>query len=103
MFGLKNAKLVKKLSNIKPQLTWLKFSSSLSLKKSRNDFLQEISADNKFVREDLKIRKMVEEMLVKEFSSDIKNIKSYDFLVDSVVERLKNKQLKAEPVIKEIE
>ena len=102
MFGLKNAKLVKRLSNMKPQLKWLKFSNSFSLKKSRNDFLKEISADNEFVREDLKIRKMVEEMLVKEFSSDIKNIKSYDFLVDSVVNRLKNKQLKLEPTIEEI-
>lgn len=102
MFGLKNVKLVKKLTNMRPQLTWLKFSNSSLLKKSRNDFLKEISADNSFVREELKIRKMVEEMLAKEFSPEIKNSKSYDFLVDSVVERLKNKQLKAEPVIKEI-
>lgn len=102
MFGLKNVKLVKKLSNITPRLEWLKFSVSGISKKSRNDFLREIAANNDFVREDLKLRNMVEEMLVKEFSSDIKNIKSYDFLVDSVVNRLKNKQLKNIPSIKEV-
>lgn len=93
MFGLKKAKLVKELSNIKPQLDWLRFSGSKNSEKNRNDFLQEIASDNKFVLEDLKLRAMVEEMLEKEFSSDIKNIKSYNFLVDSVVNKLKNKQL----------
>ena len=33
------------------------------------------------------------DMLQKEFSPDIKKIKSYDFLVDSVVNKLKQKQL----------
>lgn len=101
MFGLKNVKLVKELSKIKPQLQWLKFSLSANLKKSRNDFLKEIASDNAFVREDLKIRAMVEEMLMKEFSPAIKENKSYEFLVDSVVNRLKNKQLKNIPFIEE--
>lgn len=93
MFGLKHIKLVKELTNIKPQLGWLRFSDSRSSKKSRDAFINEIILDNKFVREDIKIRAMVEEMLQSEFSGDIKNLKSYDFLVDSVVNRLKQKQL----------
>ncbi|MBQ4122542.1 hypothetical protein IJD44_02290 [bacterium] len=102
MFGLKNVKLVKELSNLKLQLKWLRFSASNNLKKARNDFLQEIAADNSFVREDLRIRAMVEEMLEKEFSPEIRNIKSYDFLVDSVVNKLKKNQLKSVPTIKDI-
>ena len=91
MFSLKHFKLVKELKDIKPKLTWLQFSSS---KKSKKDaLLSSIIADNKFVAEELKIRAMVEDMLKKEFSEEITKIKSYDFLVDSVVDRLKQKQL----------
>lgn len=90
MFNLRQFKLVKELKNKKPQLSWLKFSHSQN---TNDEFLNAVISDNKFVQEDLKIRAMVEEMLVKEFSEDIKNIKSYDFLVDSVVNKLKKKQL----------
>lgn len=102
MFSLKHFKLVKELKNIKPQANWLKFSA---LRKNTigSEFLDSIAADNKFVQEDLKIRSMVEEMLEKEFSSDIKNIKSYDFLVDSVVNKLKQKQLGNISSLEEIE
>ena len=102
MFGLRNIKFVKKLSNAKLKLDWLKFSDSQNSSKSRDKFLEEIMGNNSFVREDLKIRTMVEEMLVKEFSSDIKNIKSYDFLVDSVVSKLKKNQLRTVPKVKSI-
>ena len=100
MFGLKKIKLVKELSNIKPQISWLRFSDYRNLKKNRNDFIEEIISDNKFVKEDMRIRAMVEDMLTKEFSADIKEIKNYDYLVDSVVNRIKNKQLKSVPEIK---
>ncbi len=103
MFGLKGFKLVKELSNIKPQINWLKFSASKNSQNTRNKFFEEVLADSKFVQEDLKIRAMVEEMLQKEFSSEIKNIKSYDFLVDSVVNRLKKNQLKNSLPIEDIE
>ena len=93
MFGLKHFKLVKELKNIKPQLGWLRFSSSNIKDRKRDEFLESVIADNKFIEEDLRIRKMVEEMVQKEFSSNIKNIKSYDFLVHSVVNKLKLKQL----------
>lgn len=98
MFGLKNIKLVKKLKDIKPQLGWLEFSS-----KQQSKTVDEIIADNKFVEEDIKIRAMVEDMLEKEFSSDIKNLKQYNFLVDSVVNKLKQKQLGNIPSLEDIE
>ena len=100
MFNLRQFKLVKELKNKKPRMSWLKFSNS----QNRNDeFLNSVIADNKFVQEDLKIRAMVEEMLVKEFSESIKNIESYDFLVDSVVNKLKKKQLGNTKALENIE
>ena len=103
MFDLKNVKLVNKLSNTNFKLGWFKATNPINSNNSRKAFIEEITKDNKFVQEDAKLRAMVEEMLEKEFSSDIKNIKSYDFLVDSVVNKLKNKQLKSVPVIKSID
>lgn len=103
MFDLKNVKLVNKLSNAKFKLGWFKSTNPIEADKSRKALIDEITQDNKFVQEDAKLRAMVEEMLEKEFSSDIKNIKSYDFLVDSVVNRLKKKQLNSVPVIKSID
>ena len=103
MFGIKNVKLVKKLSNTDFRLGWFKFTNPIDSDKSRKALIEEISQDNKFVQEDAKLRAMVEEMLEKEFSSDIKNMKSYNFLVDSVVNKLKKKQLNKVPVIKSID
>lgn len=93
MFNLKKFKLVKELKNIKPQLNWLSFAGARKNRDLKTELLKDVIGETKFVQEDLKIRAMVEEMLEKEFSSDIKNIKSYDFLVDSVVNKLKQKQL----------
>lgn len=94
MFGLGKLKLVKELKNKKPQTEWLKFSNPVNSKSNKNKFLNEIIQDNKFVEEDLKIRAMVEEMLKKEFPSGFKNQDTYEYLVDSVVCKLKQKQLK---------
>ena len=93
MFNLKNFKLVNKLKNINIKTSWIKFSNSRKSAQSQDELINAIIADNKFVEEDLKLRNMVEDMLVKEFSSDIKKSKSYNFLVDSVVHKLKQKQL----------
>ena len=93
MFNLKDLKLVKELKNIKPRLKWLMFSQVQDYKINSN-YIEMICADiDKTVEEDdLRLRNMVKEMLVKEFSTDIKNLKSYDFLVDAVVYNLKKKQ-----------
>ncbi len=91
MFNLKNFKLVRKLTSIKPQFEWLKFS--IASKNSKSELLKSIISDKKFVREDLKLRAMVEETLYKEFGPSISDRKDYDFLVDSVVNKLKAQQL----------
>ena len=93
MFNLKNFKLVKELKDIKPKVDWLKFSSAKNKASIPSDLLSPDLIEKRFSDEDLKIRLMVEEMLVKEFSPKIKEKKSYNFLVDSVVNKLKQKQL----------
>ena len=91
MFNLKGFKLVKDLKNNKSTKSGLlQFSASNS---NNTELLDSIISNSSFVKEDLKIRAMVENMLRKEFSEDIKNIKGYDFLVDSVVNKIKSKQL----------
>ena len=92
MFNLKQFKLVKQLKTSKQQVQWLGLSS-LRKAQTKNEFLESIISDNKFVQEDLKLRAMVEEMIRKEFPERLKDKKNYDFLVDSVVNKLKQKQV----------
>lgn len=97
MFNLKNFKLVNKLKNSKPQLSWLNFSNKNKINKSK--FMSSIISENKFVEEDLKLRAMVEDMIKAEFGDRLKNHSEYEFLVDSVVHKLKQQQLgKIEPL-----
>lgn len=93
MFNLKGFKLVKELKNITPQLNWLSFSGARKNPSAKSELLKDVIGENKFLQEELKMRAMVEEMLEKEFTAGIKNLKSYDFLVDSVMNKLKQKQL----------
>ena len=101
MFNLKNFKLVKEIKNVKPKNQWLNFSSSKNAQ-TKDALLDSIIEENQFVEEDMKLRSMVEEMLVKEFSEKIKDMKSYDFLVDKVVNKLKKKQLGSVDPVEEI-
>ena len=95
MFNLNRSGKDKNYHDKNLKSDWLKFSSN-SIK---DDFLASIARDNKFVIEDMKIRTMVVDMLKQEFGENIKNIKDYDYLVDSVVNRIKDKQLNIEPSI----
>jgi len=92
MFNLKHFKLVKRLKNIQPNIDWLSFSANHELT-NKDKFLNSLINDNKFIQEDLKLRQMVEDMIKKEFPERLKNKESYDFLVDSVVNKLKQSQL----------
>ena len=94
MFNLKDLKIVKELKSISPKLKWLMFSQVQDYKINSNyidmictDKAKDINSDNE------KLECMVREMLIKEFSPDIQNMKSYDFLVDAVMHNLKKKQL----------
>ncbi|MBQ9246798.1 hypothetical protein IJ182_11100 [bacterium] len=89
MFNINRSKTDKNANKNKSILDWLQFSSG----NKKDGLLDSVISDNKFLQDELEIRNMVEEMLVKEFSESIKNIKEYDFLVDSVVNKLKQQQL----------
>lgn len=92
--NFKNFKLVQKLKNISPKLKWAMFSNLQDYKIGSKyiDYLipeaKSINADNE------KLEKMVRDTLIKEFSPKIKNMKSFDLLVDATVHRIKQKQLK---------
>lgn len=100
MFNLKQFKLVKELKKSKPQWTWLHFAGT---KNSKDALLNSIISENKFVEEDLKIRAMVEDMIKKEFPERLKDKKQYNYLVDSVVNKLKRQQLGKIKDLEEIE
>ena len=96
MKDLKNLKIVKELQKVSPKLKWLMFDQMQDYKINSkyidmlcSDASKEINSDHS------RLEAMVRESLVKEFSSDIEKMKSYDFLVDSIVHNLKKKQLKA--------
>ncbi len=92
MFNLKHFKLVKKLRNVQPNINWLNFSESRQTSE-RDKFLNSLIDENKFVAEDMKIRAMVEDMIKKEFPERLQNKESYEYLVDSVVNKLKQQQI----------
>lgn len=92
MFNLKDLKIVKELKNIKPKLKWLMFSQVQDYKINSN-YIDMICGDKEVNSDNTKLENMVKEMLIKEFSPDIQNMKSYNLLVDAVVHNLKKKQL----------
>lgn len=92
MFNLKNLKIVKKLSSIKPRLKWLMFSQMQDYKVNAK-YIDMICNDNDVKTDNDKLEELVRESLIREFTPEITKMKSYDFLVDAVVHNLKKKQL----------
>lgn len=90
----KNLKVVQKLKQVSPKLKWLMFDQMQDYKINSeyinmicSDSSKEVNSDNE------RLEAMVRESLVKEFSPNVENMKSYEFLVDAVVHNLKKKQL----------
>jgi len=92
----KNLKIVKKLKQVSPKLKWLMFNQMQDYK-INSEYINMISSDShKEVNSDNdRLEAMVRESLVKEFSPNVENLKSYELLVDAVVHNLKKKQLQA--------
>lgn len=95
MFNPKNLKIVKTITKLKrPHLNWIMFSKIRNYK-IKSNYVELIcnNANNEdVITSESALRNMVEETLMLEFSSDIKNIKSYDLLVNAVIENIKSKQ-----------
>lgn len=94
MFNLKNLKIVKELKSIKPRLKWLMFSQMQDYKVN-SKYIDMICSDNDSVEANNSLEDIVRASLIREFSPEIQNMKSYEFLVDAVVHNLKKKQLNA--------
>ncbi len=91
----KNLKLVKTVKNLSPKLKWFMFKSIQDYKIGSKYIDYLIPEENKGIHKDNeRLENMVKETLIKEFGSKVKDMKSYDLLVDAVVHNLKKKQLK---------
>lgn len=92
MFNLKNLKIVKHLKAIKPKLKWLMFSQIQDYK-INSKYLDVICNDGGVETANERLESLVKESLIKEFSPEIQNMKSYGLLVDAVVHNIKKKQI----------
>src|SRR5574344_1021063 len=92
-----NLKIVKKLNEkVSPKLRWMMFSQMQDYKINSKYIDMLCTDDTKKTNSDAqRLEAMVRESLIKEFSPDIVNKKSYELLVDAVVHNLKKKQLQA--------
>ena len=102
--NFRNFKLVRKLKDISPKLKWRMFSEFQDCKIASRYIDYLIPESSKDINNDnMKLEKMVRDTLIKEFSPKIKNMKSFDLLVDATVHNIKQKQLKAEGAWEDIE
>ena len=102
--NLRNFKIVRKLKDLSPKLKWVLFSS-LQDCKIASRYIDYLIPDNKkdINKDNEKLEKMVRDTLIKEFSPKIKDMKSFELLVDATVHNIKQKQLKAMGNYEEIE
>src|SRR5574344_1743825 len=92
-----NLKIVKKLNDkVSPKLKWLMFSQMQDYK-INSKYIDMLCSDKvKDINSDAqRLEAMVRESLVKEFSPDNENKKSYELLVTAVTHNLMKKQLQA--------
>lgn len=90
----KNLKLVQKLKeNVSPKLRWLSFSNKNNLNKNSAQYIQSLSGvELKSMQEAKELEMMVRNQLKEEFPG-IENKKSYELLVDAVMNNIMKKQL----------
>ena len=102
--NFKNFKIVRKLKDLSPKLKWRMFSEFQDCKIASRYIDYLIPEDKKDINKDNeKLEKMVRDTLIKEFSPKIKDMKSFELLVDATVHNIKLKQLKAMGDFEDIE
>ena len=89
MFNLNNSESNNNFNEKKINSDWLNFST----REKRDRLLETLSVDNKFIKEDMKIREMVINVIDKEFGKEIRNRKDYEFFVDTVINKIKKEQI----------
>lgn len=101
--NFKNFKIVRKLKDLSPKLKWAMFSSLQDCKIASRYIDYLIPEEKDINKDNEKLEKMVRDTLIKEFSPKIKDMKSFELLVDATVHNIKQKQLKAMGDYEEIE
>jgi hypothetical protein len=93
---IRKSKLVQKIKESNPKFRWLSFSNKNQLDKSTTDYLESISGvENLGMFSDTKeLEAMVRSQLKEEFPG-IESKKSYELLVDAVMNNIMKKQLQA--------
>ena len=95
---IKNLKLVKKIQQaVNPQLRWQEFANKTQLDRSTTAYLEFISSmeDLNTFSDASELEAVVRAQLQEEFPG-IEKKKSYELLVDAVVNNIMKKQLQAE-------
>lgn len=98
-----NFKIVRKLKDLSPKLKWAMFSSLQDFKIGTRYIDYLIPEEKDINKDNMRLEKMVRDTLIKEFSPKIKDMKTFDLIVDATVHRIKEKQLRAEGDYEEIE
>ncbi len=89
----KNLKLVQKLKEtVSPRLRWLSFSNKNNSKKS-SEYIQSVSGVELKSMQEAKVLEMMVRNQLKEEFPGIENQKSYELLVDAVMNNMMKKQL----------
>ena len=101
--NFKNFKIVRKLKDLSPKLKWAMFSSLQDFKIGTRYIDYLIPEEKDINKDNMRLEKMVRDTLIKEFSPKIKDMKTFDLIVDATVHRIKEKQLRAEGDYEEIE
>ena len=96
---IKNLKIVKKIQQtVNPQLRWQEYASKTQLDKSTTAYLEAISGIddlNNLYSDASELEAVVRAQLQEEFPG-IEKKKSYELLVDAVVNNIMKKQLQAD-------
>ena len=90
----KNLKLIQRIKEtVSPKSRWQEYSGKTQLDKSTTDYLESISGADIFSDKN-ELEAMVRNQLKEEFPG-IENKKSYELLVDAVINNIMKKQLQA--------
>jgi len=91
---IRNLKLVSRINEMSPKLKWLMYDGIKDFK-INSDYIEMITGEKGSGCSHAKIEAMVRDMLTREFSDKIADKKSFEYLVDATVHRIKVKQLEA--------
>ena len=94
MKNLKSLKFTNKLKEFGPKLKWFLFTEIQDYKLT-SEYIDIICPDSsKRISDPLKkMENLVREALIREFSPEIQNSKSFDLLIDMVMHKLQKKSL----------